>query len=209
MGSFYFARRYSRNHCCFLFLQLLRCFSSLRSPTITSVTIFICRVSPFGYLRISAYLQLPVAFRSSSRPSSAPSAKASTIRSYFLNFAIQYYPLFKDLSKLLLVQNHFSVASFHEKLRSLKTKHIRLNSKLTIHSFLSISRLLPRKEVIHPHVPVGIPCYDLTPIICPTLDGSFLTVRPPASGVTNSRGLTGGVYKTRERIHRNLLTCDY
>ena len=98
MGFSYFARRYFRNHFCFLFLQLLRCFSSLRSPTITSVTTFCCRVSPFGYLRISAYLQLPVAFRSSSRPSSAPSAKASTIRSYFLNFAIQYYPLFKDLS---------------------------------------------------------------------------------------------------------------
>ena len=32
---------------------------------------------------------------------------------------------------------------------------------------------LLRKEVIHPHVPVGIPCYDLTPIICPTLDGSL------------------------------------
>jgi hypothetical protein len=68
---------------------------------------------------------------------------------------------------------------------------------------------LPRKEVIHPHVPVGIPCYDLTPITDPTLDGSFLTVRPPASGVINSFGLTGGVYKTRERIHRSLLTYDY
>jgi len=32
---------------------------------------------------------------------------------------------------------------------------------------------LLRKEVIHPHVPVGIPCYDLTPIIDPTFDGSL------------------------------------
>ena len=116
---------------------------------------------------------------------------------------------FSKIFLLYSLQNLFPLTSLHEKLRSLKTKHIRLNSKLTIHSFLSISRLLPRKEVIHPHVPVGIPCYDLTPIICPTLNGSFLSVRPPASGVTNSRGLTGGVYKTRERIHRNLLTCDY
>ena len=68
---------------------------------------------------------------------------------------------------------------------------------------------LPRKEVIHPHVPVGIPCYDLTPITGPALDGSFLAVRPPASGIANSFGLTGGVYKTRERIHRGLLTRDY
>ena len=68
---------------------------------------------------------------------------------------------------------------------------------------------LLRKEVIHPHVLVGIPCYDLTPIICPTLDGSFLAVRPPALGITNSHGLTGGVYKARERIHRSTLLCDY
>ena len=68
---------------------------------------------------------------------------------------------------------------------------------------------LLRKEVIHPHVPVGIPCYDFTPIICPTLDGSLLAVKPPASGITNSHGVTGGVYKTRERIHRDILIRDY
>ena len=80
-----------------------------------------------------------------------------------------------------------------------------LNAKLTTfyHFFLL------RKEVIHPHVLVGIPCYDLTPIICPTLDGSFHAVRPPASGITNSHGLTGGVYKSRERIHRDTLLRDY
>ena len=69
--------------------------------------------------------------------------------------------------------------------------------------------LLLRKEVIHPHVPVGIPCYDFTPIINPTLDSSSLSVRPPASGVINSRGVTGGVYKARERIHRDILIRDY
>ena len=68
---------------------------------------------------------------------------------------------------------------------------------------------LLRKEVIHPHVPVGIPCYDLTPITCPTLDGSLLTVRPPVLGITSSHGLTGGVYKARERIHRDILIRDY
>lgn len=68
---------------------------------------------------------------------------------------------------------------------------------------------LLRKEVIHPHVPVGIPCYDLTPVIGPTFDGSLLTVMPPASGITDSHGLTGGVYKARERIHRSMLICDY
>ena len=73
----------------------------------------------------------------------------------------------------------------------------------------NIRLVLPRKEVIHPHVPVGIPCYDFTPIIGPTLDGWLLAVTPPASGVTNFRGVTGGVYKARERIHRGMLIRDY
>ena len=64
--------------------------------------------------------------------------------------------------------------------------------------------LLLRKEVIHPHVPVRIPCYDFTPIANHTLGASLLTVRPATSGATNSRGVTGGVYKTRERIHRDI-----
>ena len=70
-------------------------------------------------------------------------------------------------------------------------------------------RFLLRKEVIHPHVPVGIPCYDLTPVISSTFDGSFLSVMPPASGISDSHGLTGGVYKARERIHRDMLIRDY
>src|SRR5918994_6730870 len=60
---------------------------------------------------------------------------------------------------------------------------------------------LLRKEVIQPHLPVRLPCYDFTPIAGPTFDGSLLPVGPPASGVTNFRGVTGGVYKARERIH--------
>ena len=69
--------------------------------------------------------------------------------------------------------------------------------------------ILPRKEVIQPHLPVRLPCYDFTPIICPTLDGCLLAVSSPASGMTNFRGVTGGVYKARERIHRSMLTCGY
>ena len=75
--------------------------------------------------------------------------------------------------------------------------------------YLLSTLFLLRKEVIHPHVPVGIPCYDLTPVIGPTFDGSLPKVMPPASGITNSHGLTGGVYKARERIHRSMLICDY
>ena len=73
----------------------------------------------------------------------------------------------------------------------------------------SLEHLLLRKEVIQPHLPVRLPCYDFTPITDPTFDGSFLTVRPPASGVADFRGVTGGVYKARERIHPGVLIRDY
>ncbi len=69
--------------------------------------------------------------------------------------------------------------------------------------------LILRKEVIQPHLPIRLPCYDFTPIIYPTLGGWLLTVTSPTSGVTNSRGVTGGVYKARERIHRGVLIRDY
>jgi hypothetical protein len=59
------------------------------------------------------------------------------------------------------------------------------------------------KEVIQPHVPVRLPCYDFTPVIDHTVVGAILAVRLPASGAVNSHGVTGGVYKTRERIHRS------
>src|SRR5690349_999973 len=64
---------------------------------------------------------------------------------------------------------------------------------------------LLRKEVIQPHLPVRLPCYDFVPIASPTFDNSLPQgVRPSASGVTNFRDVTGGVYKARERIHRSV-----
>ena len=58
------------------------------------------------------------------------------------------------------------------------------------------------KEVIQPHLPVRLPCYDFTPVIGHTVASAPLAVKLPASGATNSHGVTGGVYKARERIHR-------
>ena len=66
-----------------------------------------------------------------------------------------------------------------------------------------------RKEVIQPQVPLRLPCYDLVPVTDPTVVGYFLAVSAPTSGGTNSHHLTGGVYKTRERIHRGVLIHDY
>jgi hypothetical protein len=62
----------------------------------------------------------------------------------------------------------------------------------------------PRKEVIQPHLPVRLPCYDFVPVINPTLGSSLLAVGSPTSGVINSHDVTGGVYKARERIHRSM-----
>ena len=74
---------------------------------------------------------------------------------------------------------------------------------------LHFRAFLLRKEVIQPHLPIRLPCYDFTPVINPTFDGVLLAVKLPASGVTDSHGVTGGVYKARERIHRDILIRDY
>ena len=66
-----------------------------------------------------------------------------------------------------------------------------------------------RKEVIQPHLPIRLPCYDFTPVINPAFGSSLLAVGSLTSGVIDSHGVTGGVYKTRERIHRSILICDY
>ena len=71
------------------------------------------------------------------------------------------------------------------------------------------SNFLLRKEVIQPHLPIRLPCYDFTPVTNPTLDASPLAVEKTASGITGSHGVTGGVYKTRERIHRGMMIRDY
>ena len=65
------------------------------------------------------------------------------------------------------------------------------------------------KEVIQPQVPLRLPCYDFTPVIGHTVVSAPLAVKLPTSGAVNSHGVTGGVYKARERIHRDILIRDY
>src|SRR5699024_4369058 len=81
--------------------------------------------------------------------------------------------------------------------------HGSLNNKTTLYLFFL------RKEVIQPHLPIRLPCYDFTPVTGSTFDSSLHTVGSLASGISDSHGVTGGVYKTRERIHRDILICDY
>ena len=75
--------------------------------------------------------------------------------------------------------------------------------------YVSLRTYLPRKEVIQPHLPVRLPCYDFTPVMKPTVDAVLLAVKQTSSGEPHSHGVTGGVYKTRERIHRGILIRDY
>ena len=85
LGSSPFARHYWGNHCYFLFLQVLRCFSSLRWPPALPDNAPSARwVVPFGDPRVKGHLHLTAAFRSLSRPSSPPGAKASTRCPYLL-----------------------------------------------------------------------------------------------------------------------------
>ena len=65
------------------------------------------------------------------------------------------------------------------------------------------------KEVIQPQVPLRLPCYDFTPVMNHTVVNVPLAVRLSTSGATHSHGVTGGVYKARERIHRDMLIRDY
>ena len=74
---------------------------------------------------------------------------------------------------------------------------------------IGVSQCHSRKEVIQPHLPIRLPCYDFTPVTNPAVVIALLAVRLTTSGRTRSHGVTGGVYKTRERIHRDILIHDY
>ena len=88
--------------------------------------------------------------------------------------------------------------SVHSLIDNQTVKHIQISTYLFL-----------RKEVIQPHLPIRLPCYDFTPVIRPAFDSSLLSVGSLASGISDSHGVTGGVYKTRERIHRGILIRDY
>ena len=88
------------------------------------------------------------------------------------------------------------------------------NTLFIDHEQISVSIALKlmtfsRKEVIQPHLPVLLPCYDFTPVMKPTVVAALPKVRQTPSGEPHSHGVTGGVYKTRERIHRGMLIRDY
>ena len=77
------------------------------------------------------------------------------------------------------------------------------------HKDLISLRNFLRKEVIQPQVPLRLPCYDFTPVIDHKVVSVLPKVKLPTSFAANSHGVTGGVYKARERIHRGMLIHDY
>ena len=86
---------------------------------------------------------------------------------------------------------------------------LRIQWKLFSGLAKALSVEILRKEVIQPQVPLRLPCYDFTPVADPTVVSCLLAVSALPSGETNSHGVTGGVYKAWERIHRGMLIRDY
>ena len=118
-----------------------------------------------------------------------PTLRLSVVRSSQLS----YGPIF---------QSTFNVPS--------KLNNVRGQKRLTLGSLWEwLPTCLLRKEVIQPLVLERLPCYDFTPITKPTFGRVLLAVRLRTSGVPGSHGVTGGVYKARERIHRGMLIRDY
>ena len=74
---------------------------------------------------------------------------------------------------------------------------------------VSVDAAFSRKEVIQPQVPLRLPCYDFTPVMNHKVVSVLPKVKLPTSFAAHSHGVTGGVYKARERIHRSILICDY
>ena len=113
---------------------------------------------------------------------------------------LSYTPMFGFPS---VFQASFCRHSFSLSILKIEQCFLSTCSPLLTEAF-ELSFVLLRKEVIQPHLPIRLPCYDFTPVINPTLDGVLPKVRRPALGVTDSHGVTGGVYKARERIHRSM-----
>ena len=105
-----------------------------------------------------------------------------------------------------------SLARIHESVSKLSLSFFRpilRTRSLATEQCIQPLLIFLRKEVIQPHLPIRLPCYDFTPVIDPAFGSSLRLVGSLTSGVTDSHGVTGGVYKTRERIHRDILIRDY
>ena len=94
----------------------------------------------------------------------------------------------------------------------LKNKNTKQHRDAVLYQTIRVNaygRRFSFKEVIQPQVPLGLPCYDFTPVMNHSVVTALPKVKLATSGATHSHGVTGGVYKARERIHRDILIHDY
>ena len=99
---------------------------------------------------------------------------------------------------------------FNSSINTLSTiQPILKRSSQIVSAINSIKLVVIGKEVIQPQVPLGLPCYDFTPVMNHTVVNALPKVKLSTSGAAHSHGVTGGVYKARERIHRGMLIRDY
>jgi hypothetical protein len=217
LGCSLFARHYSGSRGFFPFLRLLRCFSSPACHYLPYVfrqehARITTRRFPHSEIPGSKVGQhLTRAYRSRPRPSSALSAKASTVCSCSLDRKEHVFATMEFSRCARVYNSHARLSKLNSVFAEVDVDlggpdigrsddHRRAGCTLGVRA-----PRFPRKEVIQPQLPLRLPCYDFTPIIDPTFDGSLPQgVRPPASGVADFRGVTGGVYKARERIHRGV-----
>ena len=168
------------------------------------------RVSPFGHPEITAHVQLPQAYRSLSRPSSPLDAKASTVCliAFDLNSLYCGVDSLHPVPRLAPADTHHPGHSIVKERREVNRKGNGAERGRHQRTFGHRTGPAPtrcsRKEVIQPQVPLRLPCYDFAPVTELTFGGCLLAVSPPTSGPPSFHGVTGGVYKARERIHRGV-----
>src|SRR6266545_2746763 len=191
-----FARRYFRDRGCFLFLRVLRCFSSPGLPRACARSSVL---RPMG---------LP---HSEILGSQLVCSSPRLIAAYHVlrRLPVPRHPpcaLTRLISQCLGVipQHHNTPLVSFQRTETIERGKCGRLSRPFIPGLTAGATRRSRKEVIQPQVPLRLPCYDFAPVTELTLDGCVLAVRPPVSGPPGFHGVTGGVYKARERIHRGV-----
>ena len=116
---------------------------------------------------------------------------------------LSYRTSFKARGRIMHSPPAFPLVSIYKQNKAAAKKHRETPHReflpLFLFTYIIQLTVLSRKEVFQPHLPVRLPCYDLAPITGLALGRSS---RLRTSGTPGFHGLTGGVYKARERIHR-------
>ena len=132
-----------------------------------------------------------------------PTSRLSGVRSNHLSYRPQTgYRIVKSVTLSRLGIRFEEIRGRLDRFAHLEYEHLLSKS-------LELLLNILRKEVIQPQVPLRLPCYDFTPVTDLTVACCLQKVSTQSSGKTNSHGVTGGVYKARERIHRVMLLRDY